>query len=620
MAFPQNFLQEIKNRISVSDVVGRKVKLQRRGREFVGLSPFKPERTPSFTVNDDKQFYHCFSTGKHGSVFDFLMETEGLSFLEAVEALARQAGLQMPQNDPKSAEKARQQASLIDVTQAAATWFSAQLAKSNAAAARSYLEKRGVSDALVREFGLGFAPSARRGLVEHLQARDMTIDMIVEAGLAIKPDDGGAPYDRFRDRIIFPIQDARGRVIAFGGRAMQADARAKYLNSPETPLFHKSSVLFNFARARQPAYDTKSVLVAEGYMDVIGLARAGITHAVAPLGTAITEEQIRLLWRLAPEPVLCLDGDQAGLRAAYRAIDRTLPLLKAGFSLRFAMLPAGKDPDDLVAEGGAEAMQNVIGRALTMIDLLWEREVETAPWDTPERAAALKQRLRAAVQQITEPDVRALYAQEIKTRLDRLLGEQGVPYRATGGRAGPVGRQAWRRQSAKNETRRSTIAQGNGMPAREALIVLCVINHPDLMHKHRDLFETLIFETASLDKLRFHIIDHADRQGDLATGLDKGGLTGHLDALGEGALVNQLQQMPEALTMGFVRQDSALEIVEAGWLEVVGVHHTLKTLMDERAEAEADFAVDSTQENFERLSAIVNQIAALERGNTTTLT
>ena len=283
------------------------------------------------------------------------------------------------------------------------------------------------------------------------------------------------------------------------------------------------------------------------------------------------------------------------------------------------MLPAGKDPDDLVAESGAEAMQNVIGRALTMIDLLWEREVETAPWDTPERAAALKQRLRAAVQQITEPDVRALYAQEIKIRLDRLLGEQGVPYRETGGRVGLVGRQAWRRQSAKGETRRSTIAQGNGMPAREALIVLCVINHPDLMHNHRDLFETMIFETASLDKLRFHIIDHTDRQGDLTTGLDKDDLTGHLVALGESALVIQLQQMPEALTMEFVRQDSALEIVEAGWLEVVSVHHTLKTLMDERAEAEADFAVDSTQENFERLSAIVNQIAALERSNTTTL-
>ena len=503
MAFPQNFLQEIKNRISVSDVVGRKVKLQRRGREFVGLSPFKPERTPSFTVNDDKQFYHCFSTGKHGSVFDFLMETEGLSFLESVEALARQAGLQMPQNDPKSAEKARRQASLIDVTQAAATWFGEQLAKSHAAQARSYLEKRGVSDALVREFGLGFAPGARRGLVEYLQARDVTIDMIVEAGLAIKPDDGGAPYDRFRDRIIFPIQDARGRVIAFGGRAMQADARAKYLNSPETPLFHKSSVLFNFARARQPAYDTKSVLVAEGYMDVIGLARAGIDHAVAPLGTAITEEQIRLLWRLAPEPVMCLDGDQAGLRAAYRAIDRALPLLTAGYSLRFAMLPAGKDPDDLVAEGGAEAVQNVIGRALSMIDLLWEREVETAPWDTPERAAALKKRLRAAVQQINDADVRALYAQEIKTRLDRLLGEQGVPYRTTGDRSGPTNRQSWRRQSAKSETRRSTIAQGNGMPPREALIVLCVINHPDLMQKHRDLFETLIFETAEPRQVAF---------------------------------------------------------------------------------------------------------------------
>ena len=619
MAFPQNFLQEIKNRISVSDVVGRKVKLQRRGREFVGLSPFKPERTPSFTVNDDKQFYHCFSTGKHGSVFDFLMETEGLSFLESVEALARQAGLQMPQNDPKSAEQARRQASLIDVIQDAATWFGEQLAKSHAAQARSYLEKRGVGDALAREFGLGFAPGARRGLVEYLQARDVTIDMIVEAGLAIKPDDGGVPYDRFRDRIIFPIQDARGRVIAFGGRAMQADARAKYLNSPETPLFHKSSVLFNFARARQPAHNTKSVLVAEGYMDVIGLARAGIDHAVAPLGTAITEEQIRLLWRLAPEPIMCLDGDQAGLRAAYRAIDRALPLLTAGFSLRFAMLPAGKDPDDLVAEGGAEAVQNVIGRALSMIDLLWEREVETTPWDTPERAAALKKRLRAAVQQINDADVRALYAQEIKTRLDSLLGERGVPYRATGDRSGPANRQPWRRQSAKSETRRSTIAQGNGMPPREALIVLCVINHPDLMQKYRDLFESLIFETASLDKLRLHIVDYVDRKIDPAAGLDKDVLTGHLDALGESALVEQLRQMPEALTMNFVRQDSALEIVEAGWLEVVGVHHTLKTLTDERYEAEADFAVNSTQENFERLCAIVNQIAALERSNTTTL-
>lgn len=620
MAFPQNFLQEIKNRITVSDVVGRKVKLQRRGREFVGLSPFKPERTPSFTVNDDKQFYHCFSTGKHGSVFDFLMETEGLSFLEAVEALARQAGLQMPQNDPQSAEKARRQASLIDVTQAAATWFCEQLKRTQGAAARAYLEQRGVDAALAHNFAIGYAPGARRGLVEFLQARDMSLDMIVEAGLAIKPDDGGAPYDRFRDRIMFPIHDTRGRVIAFGGRAMQADARAKYMNSPETPLFHKSSVLFNFARARQPAYDNKTLLVAEGYMDVVGLARAGIDHAVAPLGTAVTEEQIGLLWRLAPEPVMCLDGDQAGLRAAYRAIDRALPLLKAGYSLRFAMLPAGKDPDDLVAEGGAEAVQNVVSRALSMIDLLWEREVETAPWDTPERAAALKKRLRAAVQQITDADVRALYAQEIKTRLDRLLGEQGVPYRAPNGRANSAGRQAWRRQSAKSETRRSTIAQGSGMPAREALIVLCVINHPDLMQKHRDLFETLVFDTSSLDKLRFDIIDYADRQAEPMTGLDNGGLTRHLDALGVGALVSQLQQMPEALTMGFVRQDSALEIVESGWLEVVGVHHTLKTLMDERAEAEADFAVDSTQENFERLSAIVNQIAALERNNDTPLT
>ena len=390
MAFPQNFLEEIKNRIAVSDVVARKVKLQRRGREFVGLSPFKPEKTPSFTVNDDKQFYHCFATGKHGSVFDFLMETEGLSFPEAVERLASEAGMQMPERDPQAAQRAQKQAGLVDVTELSAKWFAAQLKSPAAEAARAYLERRGVSAQMIERFRIGFAPASRTALVEALQAQNVGLDKIVESGMAIKPDDGKAPYDRFRDRIMFPIADARARVIAFGGRAMSTDVPAKYLNSPETPLFHKSHVLYNFAQARQPAYDANSVLIAEGYMDVVGMARAGIHNAVAGLGTAITEEQINMAWRLAPEPVMCLDGDQAGLRAAYRAADRALPLLKAGYSLRFAILPPGKDPDDVVSEGGAEAMQTLIGKAMSLIDLIWEREIEAAPWDTPERAAALK--------------------------------------------------------------------------------------------------------------------------------------------------------------------------------------------------------------------------------------
>lgn len=627
MAFPQNFLEEIKNRIAVSDIVGRKVKLVRRGREFVGLSPFKSERTPSFTVNDDKQFYHCFATGKHGSVFDFVMETEGLSFPEAVERLAQQAGLPMPERDPRAAERAAKQASLVDVTEAAANWFQQQLQAPQAADARDYLTRRGVTPELMKRFGIGFAPSARTALADFLTARNIKPAQLVETGLAIQPDEKArAPYDRFRDRIIFPIHDARGRVIAFGGRAMQADAPAKYLNSPETPLFHKGAVLFNFARARQAAYDAGSVLVAEGYMDVVGLARAGFDHAVAPLGTAITPEQLRLLWRLAPEPVMCLDGDAAGLRAAYRAIDRALPLLKPGFSLRFALLPAGKDPDDVVAEGGQAAMQAVIDKAMGLSDLLWERELEAAPWDTPERAAALKQRLREAVATISDADVRGLYGQDIRARLDRLLGATG---QASDGRQnyGQGRRMPSRRGGrASAQARRSALATGSAeWSHREAVIVLCVYHHPALLGQQRDAFEALELQTQSLDRLRYDIIDWFDEnsaseaaanQAENATGLDNSALKLHLKDRGVGDIAARLEAMPEARLLSFVRLDSELEQVIPGWLEVVRIHHKLHTLMAEKKAVEADLETelerDGTQYALDRLIAIQNEIAALE--------
>jgi DNA primase len=632
MAFPQNFLDEIKNRIAVSDVVGRRVKLQRRGREYVGLSPFKQERTASFTVNDDKQFYHCFATGKHGSVFDFIMETEGLSFPEAVEQLARQAGLEMPERDPQAAQKAAAQATLIDVTEAAALWFQAQLKTPAAQEARAYLERRGVSAELIERFGIGYAPAGRTALMEHLTARQMRPDQIVEAGMAIQPDEAGRPpYDRFRERIIFPIHDARGRVIAFGGRAMSADAKAKYLNSPETPLFHKGSVLFNFARARQPAYDANMVLVAEGYMDVVGLARAGLNHAVAPLGTAITEDQIRLLWRLAPEPMMCLDGDEAGLRAAYRAIDRILPQLKPGFSMQFAILPPGKDPDDVVRDGGVEAMQEVLGRARSLIDLMWEREIERAPWDTPERAAALKQRLRAAVALIQDKDVRTLYGQEVKSRLDALLGSPNAPYgnqnrgqtAAYNRNPGRNQRGSWghrRPQPATSELRRSDLGRGEmSFPRREALIVLAVLNHPALLLTQRDRFENLDLSASELDKLRFEIIDHYDHIGDGEAGLDIDALTGHLKGRGMTQLLQRLGQMPEARLLTFVRKESGLEEVLAAWLETTVVHHKLLTLTAEKAnvqeELETELARDGTQHAMERLMAIQGEIAALERND-----
>ena len=621
MAFPSGFLDEIKNRVAVSDVVARKVKLQRRGREFVGLSPFKQERTPSFTVNDDKQFYHCFSTGKHGSIFDFLMETEGLSFPEAVERLASEAGLPMPERDPRAAERAQKQAGLVDVTEAAAKWFQAQLKTPAADEARAYLERRGVTRKMIEAFRIGYAPRARTALLEHLTARNIGVDKVIESGMAIKPDDNKAPYDRFRDRIIFPIADTRGRVIAFGGRAMQADAPAKYLNSPDTPLFDKSRVLYNFSLARQPAYVTGELLVAEGYMDVVGLAHAGFHHAVAPMGTALTEEQIHLAWRMAAEPILCLDGDQAGLRAAYRAIDRALPLLKPGYSLRFAMLPPGKDPDDVVREGGAEAMQTILGKAMSLLDLMWEREIEAAPWDTPERAAALKKRLREAVNRVQDGDVKALYGQEIKKRLDKLLGNQPMPRGSGGGvkyRAQPV-----YRAQPTSEARRSALATGadDWLP-REALIVLIVFQHPAVLLHHRDMFEAMTLKSAALDTLRFEIIDYfdgLDAQDATAQGLDNAGLTGHLMDRGKQDVSARLANMPEARRLSFARLDADFDEVLAGWLEVTQLHHKLQTLAVEQQQAEAELENElmreegNSQNALDRLLAIKSEIAALER-------
>lgn len=621
MAFPSGFLDEIKNRVAVSDVVARKVKLQRRGREFVGLSPFKQERTPSFTVNDDKQFYHCFSTGKHGSVFDFVMETEGLSFPEAVERLASEAGLPMPERDPRAAEREQKQAGLVDVTEAAAKWFQAQLKTPAADEARAYLDRRGVTQEMIEGFGIGYAPRARTALLEHLTARNVGVDKLIEAGMAIKPEGNKAPYDRFRDRIIFPIADTRGRVIAFGGRAMQADAPAKYLNSPDTPLFDKGRVLYNFSRARQPAYDTGTLLVAEGYMDVVGLAHAGFNHAVAPMGTALTEEQIQLAWRMAPEPILCLDGDQAGLRAAYRAIDRALPLLKPGYSLRFAILPPGKDPDDVVREGGAEAMQTILDKAMSLLDLMWEREIEAAPWDTPERAAALKKRLREAVNQLRDGDVKGLYGQEIKKRLDKLLGSDKLPRGSGGGRQ--YRDQPRYKSQPTSEARRSALATGadDWLP-REALIVLVVFNHPAVLLTQRDMFETITLKSAALDALRFEIIDYFDALGAhdaAAAGLDNAGLTGHLNDRGKQNDSARLANMPEARRLSFARLDADLEDVLAGWLEVTQLHHKLQTLAVEQQQAEAELENElmreegNSQDALDRLMAIKNEIAALER-------
>src|SRR6195256_818447 len=363
MRFTPQFLEELRARLPVSEVVGRRVKLKKAGREFKGLSPFQQEKSPSFTVNDQKGFYHDFSSVKHGDIISFLMETEGVGFTEAVERLASMAGVPLPAATPDAARHEQRRKTLHDVMELAAKFFADTLASGNGAKARGYLGDRAISPSVQLQFRIGYAPGERFALKEHLGAQGIPVEDMVEAGLLVHGDDIPVPYDRFRDRVMFPISDLAGRIVAFGGRALDKDAPAKYLNSPETPLFHKGAMLYNAAPARQAAHRGAPVIVVEGYVDVIAMVTAGFAATVAPLGTALTEDQLALLWKMADEPVLCFDGDKAGQRAAFRGCDIALPRPQPGKSLSFASLPDGQDPDDLVRSGGNGAVADVLAGA-----------------------------------------------------------------------------------------------------------------------------------------------------------------------------------------------------------------------------------------------------------------
>ena len=459
MRFTPQFLDELKARLPVSEVVGRRVKLVRSGREFKGLSPFNKEKTPSFFVNDQKQAWFDFSSGKNGSIFDFVMESEGVTFPEAVERLAQMAGVQLPKISHEDEARAERRKTLHDVMELAAKFFQNTLAARTGAKARGYLADRGLDPATQLKFRLGYASGERFALKEHLGSHGIPAEDMVEAGLLISGDDIPVPFDRFRDRVMFPITDLRGRVIAFGGRALEKDAQAKYLNSPETPLFHKGATLYNIAAARQAAHDGAPLIVVEGYVDVIAMVSAGFTATVAPLGTALTEDQLGLLWKMADEPVLCFDGDGAGLRAAYRAVDLAMPRIKPGKSLRFALLPQGQDPDDLVRAGGREAAQEVIGAARPLADMLWARETEGHSFDTPERRAALEARVNELMAQVGDEAVRRYYRQDFATRLANFFAPPPRESR---------GRNEWRepRSAAETGASAATMATGSGRRRR----------------------------------------------------------------------------------------------------------------------------------------------------------
>ncbi len=609
MAFTPEFLDEIRARLPVSEVVGRRVKLTKKGREFAGLSPFNKEKTPSFFVNDQKGFYHCFSSGKHGDVFRFVMETEGVTFPEAVERLAGQAGLEVPKSAPQEQERFARRASLADVMDMAAKFFEAALAGQAGARARSYLDGRGLRAETRASFRLGYAPGDRHALKNHLLAQNISMDDLIETGLVVHGEDIPEPFDRFRDRIMFPIHDVRGRVIAFGGRAMQADAQAKYLNSPDTTLFHKGTVLFNHHRARPASHQAGTAIAVEGYMDVIALAQAGIAHAVAPLGTALTEGQLELLWRMGPEPILCFDGDKAGQRAAFRAVDVALPHLKPGRSLRFAFLPEGQDPDDLIKSAGRDAMEAVLAQARPLVDVLWERELEAAPADTPERRAMLEKRVNDLVRSIGDESVRRHYqaAMAEKFQIFAPPPAQLVPFR-----------RGEKRTADKRPNLRSTVpmqaspllrqfGQSGRIKVREAALLLCLIRHPRLFDRHAETICEVEFSSPDLVRLRAVAIDAAAHGESETRELMEA-------AISRAGLSAELARAEAALTPGLWWAAPKADDIDAetGFLHSLALHQKAHALNKELRAAQDALGQDLSEENFSRLADIQQQLKTVD--------
>ncbi|HHZ08536.1 MAG TPA: DNA primase [Rhizobiales bacterium] len=620
MRFTDSFLDEIRDRVPISSVIGQRVTWDRkktnapRG-DWWACCPFHGEKTPSFHCEDRKGRYHCFGCGASGDHFRFLTELEGLSFPEAVERVAAMAGVPMPARDEGEERREKERASLTDVMEMATRFFQDQLHSAAGARARAYLRERGLSAATQQAFRLGYAPDSRNALKEHLASKGVEKAQIEACGLVVFGDDIPVSYDRFRDRVMFPIPDSRGRVIAFGGRALSPDVSAKYLNSPETELFHKGNVLYNFARARKAVQKEGTVIAVEGYMDVIALAQAGFENVVAPLGTALTENQMELLWRMAGEPVLCFDGDQAGLKAAWRAADLILPSIRPGRSARFALLPEGQDPDDLVRAAGADAFRAVLAEARPLADLLWMRETSGGVFDTPERRAELEKTLRDLASRIRDESVRYHYQQEMRERVHaffgaargraRRQGERGQGGRAGWGPSAPAGREQGGRLAVSDSLARSALVRraAGVLPLRETVLVTALCNHPQLIDENFEAVETLDLAHPDLRRLHAVLIDAlahgvAHERRALVEALERAGLAGTWQKALE--LVRRARQWPAL-------EDAALEDARDAFAQALHLHRSARTLHRELKAAEAALAAEPTDENYRHLIEIQAQ-------------
>ncbi len=630
MRYPSALLEEIRNRLPLSQVVGRRVSWDRRKTQaakgdYWACCPFHGEKTPSFHADDRRGRYHCFGCGKDGDIFTFVTEMEGVSFPEAVEQLAGEAGVPLPAPDPQSEAREKQQASLADVLEAASLFYEAELLSPRGSSVRAYLERRRMGREAQKHFRLGYAGPSRNALKEHLAGKGFSQEMMVEAGLLVSGDDIPVSFDRFRDRVMFPITNFRGRIVAFGGRALSPDAQAKYLNSPETALFQKGSLLYNGQEARGASRSAGTVIAVEGYVDVIAMVMAGFEHTVAPLGTALTDRQLQLLWRMAPEPILCFDGDNAGLRAAHRAIDLALPLIEPDRSLRFALLPEGVDPDDLIGSSGPKAMQQVLDAALPLVDMLWDRETETGRFDTPERRAGLEKRIEEIAASIGNDSVRRHYREALADRLRGLFGNT----RPTATRAAPQ-RQPFRRgfddwRSAQNrgpltpryrpaeptpvsaQLNRSVRAKNPASPTLvEATLLLTIVHHDSLLDRHLDDFLALEFSQRELDALRQAIV--------AAVADDRGGapLPELLAKAGHEKALHRLDEMVRRSGVWQALEGADDADAEQGWMQAITLHQRARALHKELAQAEAAYAGDMSEPNFARMIEIQRQLSNAE--------
>ncbi len=622
MRFSPQFLDQIRARVNVSTVVGRHVSWDRRKSQpgkgdFWACCPFHSEKSPSFHADDRKGRYHCFGCKASGDVFTFLVEKSGLKFNEAVEQLAQEAGIALPAFSPEDARREETRASLYDVMEIAARFFQSELQTAHGAKARGYLADRDLGLAVQAEFGIGYSPDDRSALRSHLADKGVHLDQMVEAGLVIAGEDIPVAYDRFRDRVMFPIKDGRGRVIAFGGRALGKDVPAKYLNSPETPIFIKGEVLYNFDKARAIAHKNANIIAVEGYVDVIAMHRAGLTETVAPLGTALTENQLAILWRSAPEPILCFDGDSAGQKAAYRALDLALPLLQPGHSLRFAFLPDGKDPDDLLRSEGAEALKKVVSDALPMVDVLWNRALNLNDRASPERKAAFEKDLRLQVSHIQEEGVKRHYLDELAERFRKQRNAGQTEWRrSTAGRLSgfsqrfsPQGRRLkdWEIASPASSLLKNAATKLGGEDATERrarMIILAFINHPKLLHDFWDDFAGVNLGSTELDSVRALILDAASS----VETLEPATLKSHLVTRGFSSMLDLLENQAKNLNEWFLGSAAAPDDARTGLRQMIALHHKTVTLDRELKAAETAFANDPTQENLNALSTVREEL------------